>query len=99
MSAGRLIDNSAEAMFAISIMARVISGHDVVALPEPVEGCDSPPDPRQVRIFAATLAEALEYTGALYRQRRGDGGGAARAVRRFTASGFLARSNPGWRWA
>jgi uncharacterized protein YgbK (DUF1537 family) len=57
--------HSAEAMFAISSIARVISGHDVVALPEPVEGCDSPPDPRQVRIFAATLAEALEYTGAL----------------------------------
>jgi len=64
-SAGRLIDNSAEAMFAISIMARVISGHDVVALLEPVEGCDSPPDPSQVRSFAATLAEALKYMGAL----------------------------------
>ncbi len=63
--AERRIDSAAEAMFAISIMARVISGHDVVALLEPVAGTDAPPHPGHVRILAATLAEALKYMGAL----------------------------------
>ena len=64
-SAVRPFDSSAEAMFALSIMGRVVAGHDVVAMLEPVEGSDAPPDPQQVRVFAATLAEALKYMGTL----------------------------------
>ena len=63
--AERPFDSSAESMFALSIQARVISGNDVVAVLEPVEGSEYPPHPGHVRILAATLAATLQYMGAL----------------------------------
>ena len=64
-SALRRFDSAAEVMFALSIMGQVATGNDVVAVLEPVEGSESPPDPGHARIFAATLADALKHMGAL----------------------------------
>jgi uncharacterized protein YgbK (DUF1537 family) len=58
-------DGPAEALFAMSIANRLERGDDVLALLEPVDGSDSPPEPEHVRILAATLEIALREMGAL----------------------------------